>query len=141
LSTTDGDAAGRPLFSLRSGFFCLRVFFSPPRIFKLSDVGWTFLPDSVSPRKNARLVSKSPLSSDSHPNRTRVAFPTHSHDQTQENWALLEIVSATWHGKVTLQFSNTGEACCDSPRSGLRRSPVISEAQPLVRDFLESFQD
>ena len=66
-------------------FFCLRVFFSPPRIFKLSDVGWTFLSDSVSPRKNARLVSKSPLSSDSHPNRTRVAFPTHCHDKTPKS--------------------------------------------------------
>jgi hypothetical protein len=65
-------------------FFCLRVFFSPPRIFKLSDVGWTFLSDSVSPRKNARLVSKSPLSSDSHPNRTCIAFPLQGRDMAQK---------------------------------------------------------
>lgn len=72
-------------FSLFDPVFPSEFSSLPSHILKLLDVGWTFLSDWVSPGKNARLVSKSPLSSDSHPNRTGIAFLTHSHDQTQEN--------------------------------------------------------
>ena len=72
-----GWRCGREAAFLSSIRFFTSEFSSlPSHIFKLLDVGWTFLSDCVSTNKNARLVSKSPLSSDSHPNHTRIAFLT-----------------------------------------------------------------